>query len=113
MVSLGLQRLQRTDGIAVDPLNGNLYVGTYGSDADAVRVYAPGGTDPLGTLKDSNGADSNAIGMVGHTEYVFEPDSGSDEVVVFKHNRYHPAFTVNVTAAHYPVGVAVKPAGLM
>jgi hypothetical protein len=109
---LGLHRLQRTDGIAFDPLNGDLFVGTFGSHADAVRLYSPGDVSPVATLKDSAEADLFAIGPVGRQEFFFAPDSATDEVHIFDHDRRRPAATVDVPAAHYPVGVGLKPAGV-
>jgi|HubBroStandDraft_1064217.scaffolds.fasta_scaffold715721_1 hypothetical protein len=101
-VSLGRQGLQRTDGLALDPLNGDLFGGNYGAqNGDAILVYPPGSTRPLRKLMDSNEADSNAFGAVRRTVYFFAPDSYTDEVRVFKNNGDRPAFTLSVSA-HSP-----------
>jgi serine/threonine protein kinase, bacterial len=111
-VSLNLQGLARTDGIARDPVNGNLYVGNFGNGKDEVLVYAPGNVNPVRTLNHSDGADLFDIGRMQNTEYLFAPDSYINVVHVFKHGRSNPVATISVAAAHYPVGLAFKHAGI-
>jgi hypothetical protein len=111
MTSLHLQGLQRTDGIALDK-RGNLYIGTFGNDLDGVREYVIDDQSPIRTLKDSKGADFNASGVLGKTDYIFLPESYNNTVKAFKLGRTKPAFVVDATAAQYSVGVALKPAGV-
>jgi sugar lactone lactonase YvrE len=111
MTSLGLDGLQRTDGIAIDS-TGNLFVGTFGSELDGVRVYVPDYQKPIRTLKDAKGSDYYASGVVRKTEYAFIPDSYDDTVKAFTSRGREPDFVINAGAAQYAVGVAVKAAGV-
>jgi len=111
MTSLGLDGLQRTDGIAIDSI-GNLFVGTFGDELDGVRVYVPDYQKPVRTLKDAKGSDYYASGVVRRTEYVFLPDSYDNTVKAFASRGREPDFVINSGAAQYTIGVAVKAAGV-
>ncbi len=110
--SLGLQGLQRTDGVAVDPETNDLYVPIFGSQ-DEVLVYRQGGVNPIRSLSHSDGADALTIGKIGKTEYVFVPESYHNDVHVFKRGSHRLTTTIATPNAVYPEGVAVKPAGVL
>jgi sugar lactone lactonase YvrE len=112
MVSLKLKDLQRTDGLAVDPTDGNLFVSTFGNELDGVRVYATHFKKPIRTLRDAAGADFSAAGAVNKGEFVFIPDHYNNTVKAFRSNSHDPAYAIDTSAARHSVGVAVKPSGV-
>ena len=110
MTSLGLHDLQSLRGLALDHY-GNLYVGTYGSKLDGAREYLPEAQRPIRRLRDSEGSDLYASGVVRHQEYIFLPNSYNETVKAFEPNARKPAFVINTADAQPSVGVAVKAAG--
>jgi serine/threonine-protein kinase len=111
LTSLNLRGLVRPIAITIDPLDGDLFVSLF-SGAGEVLVFAPGNVNAVRSLNNSEGADTLTVGKVGRVEEVFVPDSKSSIVHVFKHNQNNPKSTINTPGAHYPFGVAFKPAGV-
>jgi len=111
MTSLHLHGLQSLRGLALDKY-GNLYVGTYGNHLDGAREYLYGDQKPVRTLRDSEGSDLYASGVVKHQQYIFLPDSYNDTVRAFKPDARIPEFVINTASAESSVGVAFKPAGV-
>jgi hypothetical protein len=110
-VSLNLQGVVRPLAIAIDPRNNDLFVSLF-SGAGEVLVFAPGNKNAIRTLNNSVGADTLTVGEVRHVEDVFVPDSKASVVHVYKADQINPKFTINTSGAHYPFGVAFKPAGV-
>jgi DNA-binding beta-propeller fold protein YncE len=105
-VSLGLQGLTDPAGIAVDPLNGNIFVSN-DNEGTAIHVFAPGSVKQSRQLSGSHNADYLAIGDVKGKEYTFAPQSQSNIVVLYEHNKDQPFSTLaTLEDAH---GVAIKP----
>lgn len=111
MVSLHLQDLQRVDGIALDPTDGNFFVSTYGNQLDGVLVFAPHFRKPLRQLEDSAGADFSNAGSPNR-QYIYVPNHYTNTVKAFRSNSRVPAYVVSTGGAGHSVGVAVKPAGV-
>jgi DNA-binding beta-propeller fold protein YncE len=104
-VSLGLQGLTDPAGIAIDPLNGNLFVSN-DNQGTAVHVFAPGSVKQSRQLSGSHNADYLAIGDIKGKEYVFAPQSQSSSVVLYEHNRDQPFIILQTLEdAH---GIAIK-----
>jgi hypothetical protein len=111
LVSLHLQGLVRPLGIAINPRNDDLFVSLF-SGAGKVLVFAPGDENAIRTLNNGVGADTLTVGKVSRAEDVFVPDSKASIVHVYKAGQIDPAFTFGTPGAHYPFGVAFKPAGV-
>jgi sugar lactone lactonase YvrE len=111
MRRLKLKELQRTDGLAIDPTDGNLFVSTYGNELDGVRVFVTHYKRPIRTLRDAGGAGFSTAGAV-KGEYIFIPDHLNNTVKAFRSNSHDPAYAIDASAAKRSVGVAVKPAGV-
>jgi len=114
-VSLGLEELVHARGIALDPLDGNLYVNNLlhfgGNDAQTL-AYAPGSVTPKYRLKGSTpAADDIVFGVVQGEEYMFLSNTHTNQVIVYKHNSRKP-LTVLTTASNNTQGLAFKPAGV-
>jgi sugar lactone lactonase YvrE len=104
-VSLGLQGLTDSAGIAIDRRNGNLFVSN-DNQGTAIHVFAAGSVKQLRQLSGSQNADYLAIGGIKGKEYIFAPQSQSDSVVLYEHNRDHPFIILKTLEdAH---GVAIK-----
>jgi hypothetical protein len=88
-VSLGLQGVPKPAGIALDPLDGNLFVQNYQPGHYETLVYAPADVNPGRTLKDSAAANLLTIG-VRRRVYLFVPDFFSNAVSVFRHDAERP-----------------------
>jgi DNA-binding beta-propeller fold protein YncE len=112
LVSLGLQGLTRTNGVAIDPDNGNLFVGNFGNGQDDVLVFKPGAVQASSALRGSKGADMLAMAAVDGLEYVLVPDAYTNVVHVFLDESKTSIVTLHPRPAHFPEGVAVKPAGV-
>jgi hypothetical protein len=110
-ISLNLQGLTRPIAITIDPRNEDLFVSLF-SGAGEVLVFAPGNVHAIRTLNNSVGADTLTVGKVGHTEDIFVPDSKASIAHVYTDTRINPKSTLNTQGAHYPFGVAFKPAGV-
>jgi hypothetical protein len=111
LISLNLQGLVRPLAIAINPRNGDLFVSLF-SGAGKVLVFAPGNENAIRTLNNGVGADTLTVGQVRQAEDVFVPDSKASIVHVYKADQINPNFTFNTPGAHYPFGVAFKPAGV-
>jgi len=110
-VSLNLQKLTATSGIALDPTNGDLFVSTDGPQK--ILVYPAGQTQPSRTLKLSATACFLANGVIRNREFVFVPDCGSTgNIWVFNSNKNSPLETWNLPAAGGACCIAFKPAGV-
>jgi Beta-propeller repeat len=109
--SLPYKRFKGTDGMALDPLNGNIAISTADTRHQVVHVYASGIKKPILTLKSESGADTVAIGAIGSVEYLFVPNSGTNSVNFYEHGSKIPASTLH-TDVGYLVGVGYKPAGV-
>jgi DNA-binding beta-propeller fold protein YncE len=112
-VSLGLQGLNVTSGVALDPVTGNLFVSTVHDDY-RVYVYAPGSRQPTYALENTVGACTLASGQTGAHLDIFVPSCGSDGTVqVFKSTskklRTAWAFSQDEDGA---TALAFKPAGM-
>jgi hypothetical protein len=110
-VSLGLQGLTQATGIALDPLNGNLFVDDYnGEGAYQMLVYAPGSTSPSRRPLDQHAGYFLTMGRIGTTEFLFDPAYFSNQIYVYKHDGNLP-YTV-LTVGQNADAVAFKPAGI-
>jgi DNA-binding beta-propeller fold protein YncE len=112
--SLGLQGFSHTQGVAVDPLGGALFVNIDSTKkhSQETAVYAAGDVAPRRLL--SGGAvdgDALTIGRVKGAEYVFESISQTNQVIVYKHRSEKP-YTTLATASANVEGLALKPAGI-
>ena len=107
---MGLQGISESSGVALDPLNGNLFVGNL-SGRSAVAVYRAGSVNPAYGLRNTQFADFLGMGVIRHTEYLMVPASQSNTITFFKHNARKPSFTVTLPRAD-AYGVALKPAGV-
>jgi hypothetical protein len=110
-ISLNLQGVVRPLAIAIDPRNDDLFVSLF-SGAGKVLVFAPGNQNAIRTLNNGVGADTLTVGELRQVEDVFVPDSKASIVQVYKASQINPTFTINTPGAHYPFGVAFKPAGV-
>jgi sugar lactone lactonase YvrE len=112
MFSLKLEDLQRTDGVVLDPTDGNLFVSTFGNELDGVRVFAPHFKKPIRQLEDSAGDDFGNAGSINGRELMFIPDHLDDMVKAFRSDSRHPAYSIDTGAAGHSTGVAFKPGGV-
>ena len=112
MNSLNLRKLQFTQGLALDPTDGNLFVGTSGRQLNGVRVYPHNQQTPVRTLKNSGSGNLYTSAKVNGTEYIFIPDSRNNTVRMFTSNGNAPFRIVTATGLSFALGVAVKPAGV-
>jgi sugar lactone lactonase YvrE len=71
MSSLNLRKLQMSEGLALDPTDGNLFVGTSGGKLNGVRVYPHNQQSSIRTLKNSGSGNLYSSGKVDGTEYIF------------------------------------------
>jgi DNA-binding beta-propeller fold protein YncE len=111
VVSLGLLRWTHTNGIAIDPANGDLFVGDGPGDM-RVRVYAPGNLSPERTLQGRYVAWALASGAIGKHEYIFVPDAPNFAVHVFRDKSNKVFSTISSAQTADIAGVAFKPAGV-
>jgi hypothetical protein len=110
-VSLNLQGLANTSGIALDPLDGDLFVADI--HFNKVFVYPPGNVQPARKLKATVQACFLGSGAIKDAEYIFVPDCGnSGNVWVFKHNASKPLTVLTLNAAGGACCIAFKPAGV-
>jgi hypothetical protein len=110
-VSLNLQGLTAYDGaVAVDPLNDDVLVSGVYQSSHTVMAYAPGTVNPARVLQTGAWVDFLGVGDLRKTEYVFAPDSASNEVLLFKHNSNKVAGMFR--SVRHVRGVAYKPAGV-
>ncbi len=112
MHSLNLRKLQLTEGLALDPTDGNLFVGTLGGQLNGVRVYPHNQQSPVRTLKNSGSGNLYTTAKVDGTEYIFIPDRRNNTVRMFTSNGNVPFRTVTAVGLSFAFGVAVKPAGV-
>jgi hypothetical protein len=104
-VSLGLEDLPGASGLAIDPLNGDLFVSN-----NTTRVYAPGAVKPKRILQTAD-QDELAIGTVRGTEYLFAANHQTEQVLIFKHDAKKATGSLP-TGASDLIGVGIKPAGV-
>jgi len=111
--SLNLQGLSGPSGLALDPLNGNLFVGNLNAGhkkGSSVVLYRAGSQSPAYSLPNTLFADFLGIGVIGRTEYLMVSASQGNTVTFFKDNSRAASFALIVPAVAL-YGVAMKPAG--
>jgi DNA-binding beta-propeller fold protein YncE len=89
VATLGLQGILESSGVAVDALNGNLFVANLDSGnggGSAVNVYPSGSLNPTYKLPNTPFADFLGVGTIHRTEYLIVPNSQSNTVTFFKHD---------------------------
>jgi len=110
-VSLNLQGLGDPQGLAFDPLTGNLFVSDL--QFNKVFVYAPNNENAIRTVKIGFNSCFLSNGTIKNGEYLFVPDCRTSGTVwVFKHNADKP-----ITSWSFDTGIgacclAFKPAGV-
>ena len=110
-VSLRLKGLvpNSTEGIAIDPRNGSLFV-TFGFDTEHINVYRKGHRQPEHSISTPT-ADSFASGSFRHRNVLFVPGSRTNAVAVF-HENATTAFASIQAGTSYTRGAAFKAAGV-
>jgi len=108
--SLGLQGLTNTSGIALDTKSGNIYVSDIGHNPNQVALYKAGSTQPAERLNQSS-ADELTFAPLGHTGYLFVPDTVSNQVLIYKAGSRNPHLIIG-TDLQYLIAAAIKPPGV-
>ncbi len=110
-VSLNLQGLERPQGLAFDPLTGNLFVADL--DLNKVLVYAPNNENAVRKMKIPFNSCFLANGTLKDGQYIFVPDCRtSGTVLVLKHNAKRPKTSWNFNTGIGACCLAFKPAGV-
>jgi len=106
LVSLGLQGIHNSTGVAVDPITGNLFVATLNAGS-AVHVFKPGTVDESYELVGSGTADFITIGAIKGQTYLFAPYSAGSTVRLYRHERKNIYATLSAPSSAHQV--AIKP----
>jgi hypothetical protein len=110
-VALNLEGLSYWLGsVAVDPLDGTMFVCGTDPHTPMILPYASGNTAPGRKLKTAVSADFLTFGDIRHKEYMFAPDSGGNSIAIFAHGARKPALILQTM--QYPRATAYKPAGV-
>jgi DNA-binding beta-propeller fold protein YncE len=114
VVSLGLRGLYaQTSGLALDTVNGALFVSNAVEGPYYVSLYGAGQLTPKRSrLVNFGGLDFLAVGMMDGREHVFVPDSLGDVVYIYKHGLRGTPDVLTTASGYVAVGVAFKPAGV-
>jgi hypothetical protein len=109
--SLNLQGLRKPSGLALDPVNGNIFISDL--DLNEVLVYAPGNVKRIRALQPAMGACLLADGRLRNVEYLFVPQCSFNGIVwVVKHNAKRALATWDFGAGRGAASIAFKPAGI-
>jgi DNA-binding beta-propeller fold protein YncE len=111
---LPLRNVERALGIAIDPIDDNLFafVSFAGSAGSHVVVYKPGHNQTHRYLNAPDAAgDYLAMGQVGNDEFVFESMYQATDVRVYRHSSTQLFLDLN-TPSQNAEGLAFKPAGV-
>jgi len=111
--SLHLNGIASPNAIAIDPVNGNLFVSNFNGNAPYIDVYAPGSQQPAYTLQSSGiGTHLMTVGVVGSHEYLFAPGYGTYvPIYVFDAASMSGPFEYIPDSMRGINGVAFLPAG--
>jgi len=112
--SLGLKGFSHTYGIALDPTDGTLFASISSRAKQSLETvtYVSGRAEPRRYLNGGQvTGDYLTFGTLKNTEYLFETISGTNQVLVYKHNSRNP-YTTLTTASSNTEGLAFKPAGV-
>ncbi len=112
-MSLKLHKLSGPSGLALDPLNGNLFVGNLNGNAQqsSVAVYRAGKLRLAYTLPNTPFSDFLGLAVFRGHEYVMVSASQGNTVTFFRHERRQPSFVLQ-SSEEQLYGVAFKPAGM-
>lgn len=111
---LPLRNVQRPLGIAIDPIDDNLFafVSFTGSGGSHVVEYKPGRTRSHRYLNAPDAAgDYLTMGQVGNDEFVFESMYQDTHVRIYRHSSTQLFLNLN-TPSQNAEGLAFKPAGV-
>jgi hypothetical protein len=108
--SLGLVGISHANGIAVDPVTHDIFLGNGNWLGMSILVYAPGNPNPIRTLPGSYAAFSLGDGRLAAHELIFVPDALTETVVVFRDHGRQPRAAIRLPGINNACGVAFKPA---
>jgi hypothetical protein len=112
VTSLGLSDYGVANGIAIDPVTGNLLVGSSTEPPCLLSLFLPGQKTPARQITvNYGGLDFMSMGFVRKKEVVFVPNSQGNFVDAFKPSlKGDPVLTVPTSSL--AISVAFKPAGV-
>jgi sugar lactone lactonase YvrE len=112
VATLNLQGFQKEEsGLAIDPVDGSLFLSNAVEGPYYVTRFAPGATMPEAKRGLSfGGLDFLAVGAIRGHEHLFVPDSLGDVIYVFKPGLNGNPGVITTASGDVAVGVAFKPA---
>jgi sugar lactone lactonase YvrE len=114
VTQLNLQGFQKDEsGLAIDPIDGSLFLSNAVQSPYYVTRFAPGATMPDAKRGvNFGGLDFLAVGAIRGHEHLFVPDSLGNVIYVFKPNLDGNPGVITTASGDVAVGVAFKPADM-